>query len=83
MDTNTNYEEKIGYDYDIVFCMSLIHWVKDKNRLMRYLSNFNHVIFEGHESNSVEIAQFKKYGFDKYAILGNADKERTIILFSK
>ena len=43
-DEDPNYETKIGYDYDVVFCMSLLHWVQDKERLLRYLSHFDQVL---------------------------------------
>ncbi len=80
---NNKYEDLIGYDFDIVFCMSLLHWVPNKDRFMRYLSHFKHVIFEGHRSPAAGIALFKKYGFTSYQILGLADRARTVILFSK
>ncbi len=78
-----DYEGKIGYDYDIVFCMSLLHWIHDKDRFMRYLSKFQHIIFEGHNVPSVEIARFKRYGFSNYTILGKVDRGRTVIHFYK
>ena len=77
------YESKIGYDYDIVVCMSILNWVTDKKRLLRYLSHFNHVIYEGHNNDQTEIARFKSVGFTHYEILGKADKNRTVIYFSK
>lgn len=84
--TNFNadaYESIIGYDHDIVFCFSLLYWIHDKDRFMTYLSHFSHVIFEGHESDKFEIAQFAKYGFVHYEILGRADRGRTVIHFYK
>ncbi len=84
IDLNTEqYETKIGYDYDIVFCMSLLNWVTDKQRLLRYLSHFKHVIYEGHNNDQTEIARFRSVGFTHYKILGKADKNRTVIYFSK
>src|SRR3990167_4949145 len=59
-----NYEEEIGYDFDIALCMSLLRWIDDKDRLMHYLSHFSEVIFEGHDPDQVEIERFKKYSFD-------------------
>jgi len=77
------YESIIGYDYDVVFCFSLLHWIHEKDRFMRYLSNFSHVVFEGHESDKFEIDRFAKYGFPFYEILGKADRGRTVIHFYK
>ncbi len=77
-----DYENKIGYDYDVVFCLSLLHWLKDAGRMMRYLSNFNHVFFEGTGTAEGEITRFEHYGF-KAHVLGVADKGRTVIHFYK
>ncbi len=84
LDKDPDYETKIGYDYDVAFCMSLLHWVQNKDRLMNYLSHFKHVIFEGHDSPLEEIARFKKYGFNNHTIIGSADHQgKTIIHFYK
>lgn len=84
--TNLNadrYESIIGYDYDIVFCFSLLNWIHDKDRFMHYLAHFDHVVFEGHDSLQNEIDRFYKYGFANHEILGHADRGRTVIHFYK
>lgn len=85
------YERTLGYDYDVVICMSLLNWVHDKERLLDYLSKFTHVIFEGHEADEIEIARFQQIGFSNYRILGKtqigksypANATRTLIYFHK
>ncbi len=89
-DDNIDYEALLGFDYDIVFCMSLFHWVHNKDRFLAYLSKFNKIIFEGHQPAEVEIERFKKLGYQS-KILGTSytgvhqmtEKGRTIILFYK
>lgn len=86
-----DYEELIGQKYDFVVCMSLLKWVEDKERFLNYLALFDEVLFEGHESDSVEIERFKRHGFDHYQILGSThvgvsypqDSKRTLIYFWK
>lgn len=86
-----NYEQIIGNNYDIVLCTSVLKWVNDKERFLQYLSNFKYVIFEGHDSDAIEIARFKSVGFKHYKILGATqigasytnDQQRTLICFSK
>ena len=66
---NTEYEELLGFDYDVAVCMSFLKWVDDKERLLDYLSHFHHIIYEGHEADSIEIERFQRRGFE-YRILG-------------
>lgn len=75
------YEDILGYGFDVVFCMSLLHWVEDKDRFLTYLSHFKHIIFEGHDSPDYEIERFKRYGFEHHSILGTSDNGRTVIHF--
>jgi SAM-dependent methyltransferase len=87
---SSDYEDLLGNDYDVVFCMSFLKWVQDKERLLDYLSTFRNVIFEGHESDEVEIERFAQRGF-RHVILGKtqvgvsypSDATRTVIYFYK
>lgn len=89
-DSSIRYEDIIGYDYDLVFCLSVFYWIKDKVRFLNYLSHFNKIIYEGHFASQIEIARFKKLGY-KYRMLGTSYSGkynmtpvgRTIILFYK
>ncbi len=82
LDNDPDYETKLGYDYDVAFCMSLLHWIQNKNRLVRYLSHFDHVILEAHDSSEIEL--LKNCGFYQYNILGAADLQgKTIVHFYK
>ncbi|MFC1853775.1 hypothetical protein ACFL27_26625 [candidate division CSSED10-310 bacterium] len=42
---------------------------------MKYASHSNNIIFEGHDSDAVERAGFKKAGFTNYTILGTPDED--------
>lgn len=87
---NDEYESILGYDYDIIVCLSLFRWVKDKDRFLNYLSKFQEVIYEGHP-NQLEIERFAKIGFTHYKLMTFTssvisqpeNKTRPIILFSK
>jgi SAM-dependent methyltransferase len=87
----SDYENLIGDEFDIVVCMSLLNWVKDKERLLNYLSKFPCVIYEGHDSDESEIERFLSHGFTHYEILGRSvvgissplHYQRTVILFTK
>lgn len=83
------YEQLLGQEFDVAIAMSIYKWIDDKERFLQYLSKFKHVIYEGHDSDDVEIERFAKLGF-KAKILGKTqtgqsyspDNTRTIILFS-
>lgn len=87
---NEEYENILGYEYDIAIAMSIYKWVEDKERFLKYLSNFKNIIYEGHDSDDEEIERFLKYNF-KHKIIGKSQigvsykstDFRTIILFQK
>ena len=78
-----DYGQALGYDYDVVFCMNLLQRVKDREKLMAYLSHFDHVIFEGDGEDPVEIRSFAEHGFGNYEKLGllPVGKPRTLLHF--
>lgn len=85
-----NYEDILGYDFDVVSALSIYKWMHDKERFLQYLCKFDNIIFEGHESDEQEIAKFSKHGY-KAKVLGKTqigvsytdDATRTMILFYK
>lgn len=87
----TKYEKIIGHDYDFVFCLSIFKWINDKQRFLKYLSNFKEILYEGHDDDKTEIERFKNIGFKNYSILGSThvgnsyakEQTRTLIHFSK
>lgn len=74
--------ELIEFGPDIVFALNVLNWVKDKNRFLDFLSNFNEVIFEGHDNISTEIERFIVRGFN-YSLLGVTERNRELVLFKK
>jgi 2-polyprenyl-3-methyl-5-hydroxy-6-metoxy-1,4-benzoquinol methylase len=85
-----NYEEIIGCNFDIVIAMSIYKWINDKDRFLKYLSNFNNILYEGHGSDEEEINRFSQFGYN-YKIIGKTqtglsydeNNTRTIIVFYK
>ena len=90
LNVDKNYEARIGRQYDLVVCMSLLKWVNDKERLLTYLSQFPEVLYEGHDSDDIEIERFRRHGFTRYVRLGEthigasytSNQRRTLFLFS-
>lgn len=88
---NSDYEEVLGYDYDVVFCFSFLRWIKDKDRLLKYLSNFENILFEAHDLDGDVVTTFKNIGFTTHKLLGESrigqsfpeNEKRSMYIFGK
>jgi predicted Ser/Thr protein kinase len=78
-DTTIDWERKLlSFNADIVFALNVLNWVKDKPRLLKFLSNFNSVIFEGHDDIRTEKERFRKMNFNVREI-GYSERGRMIL----
>ena len=71
--------ELSSYKIDIVFALNVLNWVNDKERFLRFLSNFPEVIFEGHDTTEVERKRFEQIGFNTIDEIGYSERERIIL----
>lgn len=79
-DDLSDWESKLlAFKPDIVFALSVINWVKDKDRLYKFLSNFPEIIVESHETVELEIINLKASGFDGIKFLGMSERNRPLI----
>jgi len=69
----------IKFNPDIVFALSTLNWVRDKQRFMLFLSRFREVIFEGHESVTVETRRFRDAGFDEITLIAVSERGRPVL----
>jgi tRNA A-37 threonylcarbamoyl transferase component Bud32 len=69
----------LDFGPDIVFALSVLNWVKNKERFLSFLGKFPEVIFEGHESVEVETQRFHDAGFDKIALVAMSERSRPIL----
>lgn len=76
-DRDEDWETRIGHG-DIVSALSLTYWLKDKDRLWRYLSNFPEVIFEGHEPEAETRARFAELGYSAVVEVGRSERNRMV-----
>jgi len=68
---------------DIVFALSILNWVRDKQRFLTFLGRFNEVIFEGHESFDIESERLRAVGFQTVDIISISERGRQIIYCQK
>ncbi len=79
-DSNKNWEsELLSHNINIVFALNVLNWVNDKDRLLKFLSNFPEVIFEGHDTTEVERKRFGQIGFNTIEEIGYSERERIIL----
>ncbi len=76
-DTDAKWEELLGTG-DIVTALSLTYWLKDKDRLWRYISKFPEVIFEGHEAIEEVEQRLRAAGFTEITNIGRSERNRPI-----
>jgi len=67
------------HNIDIVFALNLLNWVNNKDRFLRFLSNFPEIIFEGHDTPKVERKRFEQIGFNTIEEIGYSERERIIL----
>ena len=79
-DSAKDWESELSsYKIDIVFALNVLNWVNDKERFLRFLSNFPEVIFEGHDTTEVERKRFEQIGFNTIDEIGYSERERIIL----
>lgn len=69
----------INFKPDIVFALSVLNWVNDKNRFMSFLGKFQEVIFEGHDSIDEETKRFGDLGFESIEMVAVSERNRPIL----
>jgi 2-polyprenyl-3-methyl-5-hydroxy-6-metoxy-1,4-benzoquinol methylase len=69
----------LSSNIDVVFALNVLNWVNYKDRLLKFLSNFPEIIFEGHDTTEVERNRFEQIGFNTIEQIGYSERERIIL----
>lgn len=84
LDSKESWENRFSADdFDVVFALNVLNWVRDKERLLRFLSRFSVAVFEGHDTDEIEIERFTSVGFSRHKVLGKSERQRTVFVFFK
>lgn len=79
-DASDNWEAGLlASNPDIVFALNVLNWVKNKQRFLDFLGNFNELIFEGHDPVEVEIERLQSIGYTSIKPVGISERGRTIL----
>jgi SAM-dependent methyltransferase len=64
---------------DVVFALSLLHWVRNRARLLAFLGRCDEVIYEGHDSARAEWRRLRRAGFRAITLVGTSERGRAIL----
>jgi 2-polyprenyl-3-methyl-5-hydroxy-6-metoxy-1,4-benzoquinol methylase len=73
-----NWENRF-LNYDLVFCLNVLNWVKNKKKLLKFLGKFNELIFEGHDDYIIEKKRLKAIGFKNIKLISVTERNRPLI----
>lgn len=82
LDDASQWEKELN-GYDIVSALSVLHWVKNKERVWSFLGTHKEILYEGHESNDEAEDSLRKHGFVKIVRLGQSERGRQMIYAKK
>jgi len=80
-DDSRSWEEELAaFRPTVVTALSVLNWVAQKDRFMRFLGRFDKVLFEGHESEVIESRRLEAVGFNHVELLAKSERQRPVIL---
>lgn len=68
--------------FDIVSCLSVLHWIKDKQRVWSFLSKHSEILYEGHESEQEAENNLRSAGFTRIIRIGKSERNRQLFYAS-
>lgn len=77
LDSTTEWEAQLE-GYDIVSALSVMYWVKNRERVWTFLGKHKEVIYEGHESDEEAEQNLRKIGFTKISCIAQSERGRRV-----
>jgi len=78
-DATTDWETPLkDFQPDVVFALSVLNWVRNKDRFLSFLGEFDEVIFEGHDSASTERKKLRNAGFREIQLVTFSERDRPV-----
>ncbi len=81
-DSDELWEDKF-VNFDMVIALSIVGWLKNKDRFIAFLGKHQEVIYEGHESLEVEINRLRNVGFKYIEIIFISERNRAVLYAHK
>ncbi len=64
---------------DIVFALSVSHWLRDRARFVAFLGRFDELIYEGHDSARTERRRLAAAGFSAIELVCSSERGRPVL----
>lgn len=79
-DSSEDWESALkAFRPDVVFALSVLNWVQQKDRFLRFLGNFSTIMFEGHDSFEIECRRLNEVGFSDIRLVGYSERDRPLM----
>lgn len=69
--------------FDVVAALSIMEWVTDRARLVRFLGEHDELLYEGHDPLDVEIDRLMSVGFRHFTLITVSDRGRALLYARK
>lgn len=64
---------------DVVAALSVVHWLPDPGRVLRFLGEHREVIYEGHDPLDVETERLRSVGFREVEVVLESERGRFVL----
>ena len=75
--------DKIADNFDVCTCLSVMNWVRNKDNLIDLLSRQKVVLYEGHDSEQIEIERLRRAGFVDIHKIVSSERKRSVFVARK
>jgi predicted Ser/Thr protein kinase/SAM-dependent methyltransferase len=80
LDDDAGWEASLAaFEPDLVFCLSVLNWVRDEGRLLAFLGRFEELVYEGHDSARTEARRLRGAGFGSIRLVATSERGRPIL----
>lgn len=69
--------------FDVVFALSVMNWVQNKDRLLAFLAKHPEIVYEGHDSFEIEYERLSLCGFKNIEIVSVSERGRVVFYAKK
>lgn len=64
---------------DLVTALSVVHWLPNQDRVLKFLATHSELLYEGHASLSAEIDLLRSLGFEHVDVVMRTERDRHVL----